>query len=394
MAAGWLERMRDPGGPLVDAAARFVEARGLAPYPEGADGLRRLGAVMEGFVFDDEAGAIDEAEAHRFVEGAGALLGLLLIAALGGRHHEHDGAHRVALGPHGFFDPFAAVDGALDAESPRGELARRVAAAEAEAAGRGPVSRVVGAFARALPRHRPELSIAAQRELSLELSDGTEVDLASVARATDDQPDEAVEQAVDRIAALLGGGSDGVPSEEARARLLPRLVPERFARELAEQGRGEIVALPVAGELRCALVLGYGDRARYVRPGELAGWQLDAEAARAVALQNLAARSADARFGRLDTEHGPLVVARSGDGLDAARLLLPALPEVLAAELSPPFVVAVPHRDALLACSAADAGVVEALRARAREDAARAPHAITDALYELDAGRLGPWERG
>ena len=54
--------------------------------------------------------------------------------------------HRVRLGKHGFFDPFAAVDRALDAASVRVELAHQVALAEAEANTRGPISRVVGAL--------------------------------------------------------------------------------------------------------------------------------------------------------------------------------------------------------------------------------------------------------
>jgi len=46
-------------------------------------------------------------------------------------------------------------------------------------------------------------------------------------------------------------------------------------------------------------------------------------------------------------------------------------------------VVAVPHRDILLAAPEAPPELVAALRARAAEDFARAPHPITAALFRV-----------
>ncbi len=83
----------------------------------------------------------------------------------------------------------------------------------------------------------------------------------------------------------------------------------------------------------------------------------------------------------MDTSYGPLVVARSGDGLDGARLLLPTLHSVLAPELGSPFVAAAPHRDALWACACEPESLRAALAHRVREDAARAPHRIGDELF-------------
>ena len=72
-----------------------------------------------------------------------------------------------------------------------------------------------------------------------------------------------------------------------------------------------------------------------------------------------------------------LVVARTGDGLDASRLLLPGLHDVLAPELGSPFVAAVPHRDALFACPRDCERSVRALRERAARESLRAAHAIS-----------------
>jgi uncharacterized protein YtpQ (UPF0354 family) len=82
-------------------------------------------------------------------------------------------------------------------------------------------------------------------------------------------------------------------------------------------------------------------------------------------------------------------MARTGDGLDSSRLLLPALRALIAAELGSPFAAAVPHRDALLACSLAPGGGVDALRIRARNEAERARHAISGQLFVVrEAGEL------
>jgi uncharacterized protein YtpQ (UPF0354 family) len=94
---------------------------------------------------------------------------------------------------------------------------------------------------------------------------------------------------------------------------------------------------------------------------------------------------------RVEAEQGTLIVATTGDGLDASRVLLPGLHDVLAPELGSPFAVAIPHRDALLACSLDSRPALEALRERARHEGERAAHAITSDLLQVEApGRLAP----
>jgi hypothetical protein len=380
----WIEALRPRGGPLVDAAEAFLRWQGAAQFPPGAEGVRRLAALLLAFGRMENASPADD---DRFVEGAGALLGLLLVHHAGEGAHRHDGdRHGVALGPHGYFDPFAAIEAALDAEDPRAELARRVREAEAEAEGRGPVARVVVAFRRALERARPELEITRARGLKLALGDDVEVDLAKVARATDGEPIGAVEAAVEKLVAMLPGGvaEEALGWEEARARLLPRLVGARFFDELGARlgGRGRLHGRPLGHGVQVALALAYPGRSRYVRAEELERWSVDPAEAEALAVARLAARSEAARFAAITTSAGPLVFARSGDGLDAARLLLPGLAGVLASALEGPLLAAVPHRDALFACGGGPA-VREALRARASDDYARAPHAISDRLFEV-----------
>ena len=249
------------------------------------------------------------------------------------------------------------------------------------------------AFEESLALARPELVVVEQFELSLSLGDGIEVDLAPVARSTEDQGDGALAQAVDKLVSMLPGAEEGEVGisdwDEAEGRLLPRLVPERFLTEIHEASpeRGRLWSSPLGHGVRVTLLMTYPGRSRYVRGDEVQCWGRSEEELREAYLRRLAARSQQARFAAVDTPEGPLVVARTGDGLDSARLLLPTLFGVLAAELEPPIVAAVPHRDALLAASGERAAMVEALAARAADDAARAPHAISPRLFEV--GRRG-----
>jgi uncharacterized protein YtpQ (UPF0354 family) len=144
---------------------------------------------------------------------------------------------------------------------------------------------------------------------------------------------------------------------------------------------------PLAGEAQLGFVLRGDRRARYVHTRETHGWDVSAAQLRAAAIENLAGRSERAKLVCTETEHGPVVVAKSGDGLDAARVLLPGLIDVLGPELGVPFAVAIPHRDTLLACPLdAPVGLAQ-LAKTTREQALRAPHAISGSLMQL--GRDG-----
>ena len=141
---------------------------------------------------------------------------------------------------------------------------------------------------------------------------------------------------------------------------------------------------------RLGLVLAYDGRCRFVHGRELEGWALTADEAVRAALEHLAKRSVRARFGRIDALDGPIIFARTGDGLDSVRLVLPGLVDVLGAELGEPFVATVPHRDALLACRADAPRSFEAMMARVSDDHARAPHRIGDKPFLVDRAGLRP----
>jgi hypothetical protein len=393
-AEDWREALRETCGELVVASLHFAPA----PFPRGPEGVRALAARLLAHLDDEHAG---DPEDRAFVEGAGALLGLLLVEHAGsGALVVREGRARVRLGERGFVDPFTILEGCLDADRPRDALRDAIARAEAEARGEGPFSRVLTAIEEVLVETRPDLRVAERFEAWLRLTDGTELALRRLVDATQNQPAPAVRAAARKFVAMIPGGSstrtttsDEDAWEAIRIRVLPRLVPAGF-----DAGEGAptllLAALPERdlrspmGALAVAFIVPETGRARYVRADEPALHGREPASVLAQAIANLAARSQAARFARVETEAGPLVVGRTGDGLDAARLLLPGLHSVLAAELGPDCAVAVPHRDTLLACSAASPTAVAALAARARDDAARAPHRISDAVFSLDAAGL------
>ena len=373
MGVDWLNAMEDVGGRLVPAARAFVDSQ-HPPLPgTGAAGIRWLAAQLEDFVDRDTDGGDDD----RFVEGAGALLGLLLIEHLGGRTRERDGCHRVQLGRFGWFDPFGTIQEVLDAEDPRGCLSEYLSVAEREADENGPVSRVVRVFANTLGRERPDLDIESQFELTVDLNNGASVDLARLERVARDQDEDAATEAARRVISMLPGANtqEETPWSEAATRLLPRLVSEKFLASLPSEQA--LYVDPVGSGVHLALQLRYGTRARYVRCAEVDSWALERAGARQQALENLAAKS---RSLRLERVTGEILRVRQGDGLDGARLLLPDLADRLAKLEPGVWVAAAPHRDVLLL---ARGEALEELCKRAEDAARRAPHPVSAAIFAV-----------
>jgi uncharacterized protein YtpQ (UPF0354 family) len=397
----WLSSsVRQRAGALSGSAERFVAERWGGrgeDYRGGHDGLRALCKELERFVYAHD---VDEESERRFVEGAGALLGVLLIEHVADAAHASlAGQHRVRLGAYGFFDPFSAVDRALDAPDVRRALASEVAHAEAEAQATGPLSRLVAALSALLAAERPDLTIQAQFECTLTLalrdSDETlELDVRRAVETTRDQQQTAVESVARRLLSILPGAprEEHGALDELHKRLVPRLARSAALRELTSRGQNVLFARPLVSELCVALLLEQEGRARYVRSDELASFGLSPDEALALGLANLRERSARARIVRDELEHGAVFVARSGDGRDSARVLLPELFAELSERIGGQVAVAVPHRDTFFACAADNGALVRCMVERAAYDAARAPHALSPHAFALSSAGLSALE--
>ncbi len=398
----WLSALSDRGGPLVEASRRFLNTHcaSVCPdatrtFPGSATLLQELARSMRCWIAISEVSENDE---RNFVEGAGALLGIILIAHVGDASHASRGAmHRIRLRKHGFFDPFAAVDRALDADNVRATLASEVSCAEAEAEGHGPIARVVGALSRALAERTPRLRIRDQFEGLLTLvseHDDTpiELDLQRAIETTRDQPAAAAERVAQRYLSMLPGAAH-TPETFAvlKPRLLPRLVRSDVLSDLSLFGRNALFSAPLVAELSIAIVIQEQGRARYLRSTEADGFGVERGTLIEAALDSLEACSQRTRL--IPATGAPGVfVARTGDGRDSARVLLPSLHTHLSAKLGSRICIGIPHRDTFMVCAAEDATAVRALSSRVSEDAERAPHKLSSQLFWLGPHGLSPYD--
>jgi len=382
---GWMEAQRHRAGPLLAAADDLQRWLGPNPFPEGRDGIRRLGELVDAFVFDEKyADASDD----RFVEGAGAMLALLLLSHVGvGGHRERGTAHAIAIGSYGFFDPFAAIDASLEAPRPSAELARRIAEAEAEAAGEGPFARVHAALDESLARSRTGRVARDRFELHATLDDGTELELARFAPFANDA--KALAASLDKLVSWLESGpTEARPVDwaEVEARVVPRLVSRRFADELRTTRSISIAFAPVAHDLGASLVLAYDGRLRFLRHDEEASIAASGRDARATAMRRLD-DSTNAMRWRAETLGGcPCAIGTRGDGLAATSILAQPVRESLAVKLGHGYVIGVPHRDRLVATH--DADDFCALAAHVADEFHRAPHGVSPHLFRVTAEGL------
>jgi len=149
---------------------------------------------------------------------------------------------------------------------------------------------------------------------------------------------------------------DAVALDAVREHILPMLKPASFL-EMADLAVAEPDKRPAyrpweAG-LIVTLVLDAPANVTYLRESDLARWGVDFETLLALAFDNLEAMSEGLplKMGRPPDERDDsgFIVIDSGDGYDAARILLPRQRDFLAEYLGPEYLVGIPNRDFLIA---------------------------------------------
>ena len=174
---------------------------------------------------------------------------------------------------------------------------------------------------------------------------------------------------------------------EAKPLLLPQIMPESFTKQVALAHR------PFAPGLRMGLVVDAPKGYRYTRKDELAAWRLTLEQAFAIALANLDARSQNLQVHAV-LDRDKFLAVQSGDGYDAARVLLPRWLELAGSHLGLPFRFGIPNRDFLI-CWSADSrpGTQASFRKRIAEDFGRQPYPLSPLVFEMNSeGNVRPLE--
>jgi hypothetical protein len=194
--------------------------------------------------------------------------------------------------------------------------------------------------------------------------------------------------------------------EAAKAVLIPLLRPaETVGVRLADVNRSALAlntsshTLPLLGEGPCGLPVVYAIPASgfdvVVNGEHLVSWGVDPAEVHAAAMANLAAWSASAGWTGEESGERRLISSDSGDGPDAARILLPEVRAHLAGTLGAvggPIFVGLPDRHLLVAGSSSptDLDFGAQLAGFVADHAEGADEPIDRRLFELVGGELRP----
>lgn len=179
---------------------------------------------------------------------------------------------------------------------------------------------------------------------------------------------------------------------DVRDQVLPILKPAEYL-----EGAPEAVTQPYPAGLRIAYVIDNPTTIRFIMAHDLATWQIDRAELHDLALNNLRALAHSTQPQRIDMGEGSLTCCASGDGFDAARILVPEVVEAWvldpqrqpAAGPPPPVVIAIPHRD-MLAATIAYPSVISLMK-MVISQFYQPPHQLSTALFTIHNGQIVPY---
>ena len=169
---------------------------------------------------------------------------------------------------------------------------------------------------------------------------------------------------------------DSVDWDEAKGLLRPQFMP----REFLDQVPG-LVSIPFSNGLVVGFVMDGANSYSYLREKDLRRWNLPLGPISGQAIVNLDSITKGVSMSLMD---GPIkaIAIATGDGFDAARILLPGLRERLSKHLGKEFTFAVPNRDFLICWPAnAPSDFVEKLHGRVKEDFQSQNHPLSNELF-------------
>lgn len=198
---------------------------------------------------------------------------------------------------------------------------------------------------------------------------------------------EAMPQMVDTLMREIAAGGLSRVSEHRFEDVATRILPQvRSAAWLQERGSAfgdaALVSRPLTGDLRVCYVVDDPWSMVFVCRAHLRQWGIEEEAVDKLAMQNL--RRLSGTYLPVPGPGDQPVVLRTGDGYDAARVLL------LDPEKAEGLLVAMPERDTLWIGSTANANAagLSALMSINREQNDAAAYPVSPTLYRVHGGQL------
>lgn len=154
--------------------------------------------------------------------------------------------------------------------------------------------------------------------------------------------------------------------------------------------RAPVITFPFTGDVVVAIAIDLTHAYAYVSPAHLEHWKVTEELAYEQALSNLEEASAGIQIHATEAPQRLLAI-QTGDGYDAARLLLPAMRKLAVEHLGEPCYAAVPNRDFLIMWSRSNPEEFQTLvRGQVRQDLESQPYPLTSTVFVVTEAEVKP----
>lgn len=177
--------------------------------------------------------------------------------------------------------------------------------------------------------------------------------------------------------------------DELEERVYPMIKPIAMLAEVAERGLPQLAFRPFLADLMICYVVDEPESVAYVNEDHLKAWQVLETTLHNTALDNLRKKTLQPGMAQvIGAGDQMLCIYATGDGYDAARILLGDVLAEWAALLPGRLVLGIPNRDFLIGFSDSDHEVLQRIALQVASDAQRLDYSLTDQLFTLNEGRL------
>jgi uncharacterized protein YtpQ (UPF0354 family) len=234
---------------------------------------------------------------------------------------------------------------------------------------------ITGSDLQAEPGFGPKVDVTARESLNT-LSVGVEEAYASYKRDPA-KLDELLDNFAEDAETRLARGNADASFRDVRDVILPVLKPQTAFRRLSDQP----AVTPFPGDLRVAYAVQKPDSFMLVTPADLEQWQQSVGDIHRLALANLLRETRREQPLRCEEK---LCGWASGDGYDAARLVVPELRAAIVRKIGPA-VYAVPRESVYVALPIR---LAERIKSRVEHDFVMAPNPVSRDLFVERGGEL------
>ena len=234
---------------------------------------------------------------------------------------------------------------------------------------------ITGSDLQAEPGFGPKVDVTARESLNT-LSVGVEEAYASYKRDPA-KLDELLDNFAQDAETRLARGNADASFRDVRDVILPLLKPQTAFRRLSDQP----AVTPFPGDLRVAYAVQKPDSFMLVTPADLERWQQSVGDIHRLALANLLRETRREQPLRCEEK---LCGWASGDGYDAARLVVPELRAAIVRKIGPA-VYAVPRESVYVALPIR---LAERIKSRVEHDFVMAPNPVSRDLFVERGGEL------